>query len=79
MQLRRVDEIEKDGRRFTLYDGGSFVLFAEEDDFAEGVGTIERTEAGYVVTAWWRPGIATIAPTLSAAVDMLVEIGAQRR
>jgi hypothetical protein len=74
MVLSRVDEFEMDGRRFTLYEGGSFVLFEEDGDGAEGLGTITRSDAGFVVTGWWRPGVTLITPTLPEAVGKLVEI-----
>ncbi|WP_434318628.1 hypothetical protein [Leifsonia sp. P73] len=74
MVLNRVDEFETRGRRFTLYEGGSLVLFEEDGDGAEGIGTIVRSDTGFVVTAWWKPGLTIIVPTLPEAVNRLVEI-----
>lgn len=72
--LSKVDEFEVQGRRFTLYEGGSFILFEEDDDGAEGLGTITRSDTGFVVTAWWKPGLTIIASTLPEAVSKLLEL-----
>ena len=72
--LSRVDEFEVQGRRFTLYEGGSFILFEEDGDGAEGLGTIVRSDPGFVVTPWWKPDLTIVAPTLLEAVNKLVEI-----
>lgn len=76
MQLTRVDEFENEGRRFTLYEGGSFVLFEEHEDYSEGIGTIERAGAAFTVIAWWRPGPAIVEQTLTEAVGRLLAIKA---
>lgn len=74
MVLKKVDEFEVAGRRFTLYEGGSFVLFEEDGDDAEGIGTIERSGGGYVATAWWRPGLTFAAPSLPEAIGELIAL-----
>ena len=78
VMLSRIDEFEVEGRRFCLYEGGSYVLFEEDGDGAEGIGSIERSDAGFVVTAWWRPGVTITAASLPEAVGELFALDAPR-
>lgn len=74
MMLRKVDEFEVDGRRFALYKGGSFVLFEEDGDDAEGIGAIERSDHGFISTPWWYPALTLAAPSLPAAIWELIAL-----
>lgn len=72
--IERVDEFERNGSRYTLYRGGPFTLFREDDDGATGVGTIERVPDGWECSCWWRPGAVTVRRTLPDAVAALVAL-----
>lgn len=72
--LSRIDEFEVDGRRFTLYAGGSYVLFEEDGEGAEGIGAIERADARFLATAWCRPGVTIAADSLPEAIKELIAL-----
>ncbi|WP_158862058.1 hypothetical protein [Leifsonia sp. AG29] len=74
MVLWRLDDFEMRGRHFTLYGGGSFVLFEEHGEEAEGLGTIIPKDDGFEVAVWWRPEVTMIASTLPEAIRKLVEV-----
>ena len=59
--LERVRRFDHQGRTYTLYLDGSWVLFEEDADGAEGLGIIERTATGYAASHWWHPGADTTA------------------
>lgn len=72
MRITRIDEFERGGRRFTLYEGGSYILFEEDDEGAEGIGMIEPSGTGLEATVWRKPGAPIAASTLQEAVEGLV-------
>ena len=74
--FEKVEEFERDGRRYTLYAGGSWTLFEEDDEGASGLGSITLTERGFAVSCWWRPEVTPTKPTLAEAVETLVSYDA---
>lgn len=74
--FEKVDEFQCDGRAYTLYAGGSWTLFREEDDGASGIGSITRSDDGYAVNCWGHPGPSPTAPSLREAVEELLALDA---
>lgn len=72
--FERVREFERGGARYTLYRGGSFTLFREEDDGAIGIGTIEQAGDAFAVSCWWHPEVKPVVASLEEALDVLVEL-----
>ncbi|NUU07244.1 hypothetical protein [Leifsonia sp. C5G2] len=72
--LHEVRSFVRSEHRYTLYEGGSWVLFEDHDEYAEEIGTISRSNGMYATQSRSHPQLRVTCPTLDQAVETVVTI-----